>query len=532
MNRADTDRGTPTSARTRWLRILLPSIVIALWLVGAAVGGPTFGKISSVSTNDQASFLPASAESTKVSNAQEKFTDSDALPAIVLLESDTKIDKADLGKYSKLGTTFGDVKGVASEQDITGPIPSKDGKAIEFIVPVNDSDNLAGVVDDLRAAAAKHTPSSITSYVTGPAGLTADLTEAFGGIDGILLVVAVSAVFVILLLVYRSIVLPFLVLLTSVFALTVSILVVYWFARAGWVDLNGQSQGILSILVIGAATDYSLLLVARFRETLIREQSRWTAIRHAWRAAFPPIVASGSTVILALLCLLFSDLNSNKSLGPIAAIGIAFALLSALTVLPMFLAVFGRVAFWPFQPKFLPGGPHEARHVDEDVVAGLEGVRGLWRRISAGVAHRPRILWIAALVFLGICSAGITQLHAGGVPQTDVVLSASNAADGQKALSRHYPGGLGSPVVILADKSKADDVKRAVADEKGISSADFYTGSQQRPGAPSSKPVVKDGKVLIDAVLTASPDSDTATDVVRHLRRDLPQSTGMCWWAA
>lgn len=526
MRPAKSGADTRRPATTRWLRILLPSIVIALWLVGAAVGGPTFGKISSVSSNDQASFLPASAESTKVSDAQEQFTDSDALPAVVLLESDTRIGKADLAKYSALGTTLGKVKGVETKQHVTGPIPSKDGKAVEFIVPVNDSDSLATVVDDLRTTADHDTPASITTYVTGPAGLTADLTESFGGIDGILLVVAVSAVFVILLLVYRSIVLPILVLLTSVFALTVSILVVYWLAKAGWVDLNGQSQGILSILVIGAATDYSLLLVARFRETLAVEKSRWSAIWHAWRAALPPIAASGSTVILALLCLLFSDLNSNKSLGPIAAVGIAFALLAALTVLPMFLAVFGRVAFWPFAPKYRPGGVQKHKLAKAGAgLAGLEDVHGLWRRISAGVAHRPRVLWIAAVVFLGICSAGIVQLHASGVPQTDVVLTKSNAADGQKALSRHFPGGLGSPVVIVTDKSKSAATLKAVKAESGISSADLYTGSQQRPGSnggEAPQPVVKNGTMLIEAVLTASPDSDQATEVVQHLRRDLP----------
>ena len=226
-------------------------------------------------------------------------------------------------------------------------------------MPVEDTNGVKTVVADLRAVVDDNLPADAQGWVTGPAGLTADLVNAFGGIDGILLLVAVGAVFVILLLVYRSIVLPFLVLLTSIFALTAAILLVYAFASWGWITLSGQSQGILSILVIGAATDYALLLVARFREALGDVESRWAAIGRAWRASLEPIVASGATVIIALLCLLFSDLNSNRSLGPIAAIGIVFALLSALTLLPMLLVLFGRAAFWPFRPRFV-GEEHHA----------------------------------------------------------------------------------------------------------------------------------------------------------------------------
>src|SRR5699024_5819506 len=124
----------------------------------------------------------------------------------------------------------------------------------------------------------------------------------------------------------------------------------------GWITLTGMSQGILSILVIGAATDYSLLLVARYRESLQQVESKWAALGRAWRGAWAPIVASGATVMISLLCLLFSDLNSNKSLGPIAAIGIGFAMLAALSLLPMLLAAFGRIAFWPFRPEYRPDG--------------------------------------------------------------------------------------------------------------------------------------------------------------------------------
>jgi RND superfamily putative drug exporter len=258
------------SSRTplRWVRVALPAILLIVWFAAAAIGGPTFGKLSSVSSNDQASFLPATAESTAALDWQKKFTDSSSIPAVIVIESENTIDRSTLGDFVDLGAALGAVEGVEApdadqESVVIGPIPSEDGFAIEFIVPISETDDVKTVIADLRAVVADGVPEGMTGYVTGPAGLTANLINAFGGIDGILLLVAAGAVFLILLLVYRSVILPFLVLLTAVFALSASILLVYAFASWGWISLSGQSQGILSILVIGAATDYSLLLVAR-----------------------------------------------------------------------------------------------------------------------------------------------------------------------------------------------------------------------------------------------------------------------------
>jgi RND superfamily putative drug exporter len=510
----------------RWLRILLPTVLLLVWFAAASFGGPTFGKLSSVSSNDQAAFLPASAESTKVNELQQKFTASKAIPAIVLLVSDSTLSPSDLASAARLVDKLGAVKGVQAAEapattSVAGPIPSKDGKAVEYIVPISDSNNVKTVVADLRSAAADGAPASTKAYVTGPAGLTADLVNAFSGIDGILLLVAGGAVFLILLLVYRSVVLPFLVLLTSVFALTGAILVIYAFASWGWIKLSGQSQGILSILVIGAATDYSLLLVARFRESLRHVESKWAAIGRAWRAALEPIAASGATVIIALLCLLFSDLNSNKSLGPIAAIGIVFALLATLTLLPMFLVLFGRVAFWPFRPKLETEEAH-ANHKAEDHIRGLEGIQGLWRRVGRLIARRPRVTWVVSLLVLASCGLGLLQLQANGVPQTDVILSQSQAVDGQKVAAKHFPSGSGSPVVVVTEKAKANEMLDAVKGSAGISSASLYVGNV-RPGS-NAGPVVKNGKVIINAVLKSEADSTKAENVVKQLRTELPKT--------
>ncbi|MHA7279568.1 MMPL family transporter [Arthrobacter sp. MDT2-2] len=511
--------------RNSWLRVLLPVVVVLIWLVGAAVGGPTFGRLEEVSSNDSASFLPASAESTEAGELQQRFSDSDAIPAVIVAESDTAIEPRNLGLYEEVGVALGEVEGLeppaAGAPAVAGPIPSEDGMAVQYIAFVSSDAELAEVVGELRTVLADELPDGVTGYVTGPAGFTNDLVEAFGGIDGILLGVALGAVFVILLAVYRSVVLPFLVLLTSVFALATSILLVFGFAKLEVIQLTGQSQGILSILVIGAATDYALLLVARFREALAEHELKWDAMRVAYRTSVAPILASGATVILGLLCLLFSDLNSNRSLGPIAAIGIAFSLGAALTFLPALLLLFGRSAFWPLQPRYhsraaaAPRGRHAAAAGPD---TGLEQVRGLWRRVALLVARRPRTLWIVSLLLLIAGSLGLTQLQAGGVPQSALILAPSNAVDGQEALGRHFDAGSGSPVYVVAPETDADAALAVVSAQEGVSDAALTA-------EPGGAAVVEDGRVLISGTLEYQADSDRAEDVVRQLRTALDDAS-------
>lgn len=499
-----------------WLRWLLPVILVLTWLALAGVGGPTFGRLEEVSSNDQASFLPAGAEATEAQDWQAKFRDSDEVPGVIVIESSEAFTPAQLGEVAGLRAELEELQLGSA---VIGPIPSEDGKAVQFIAPIDSSAEVKEAVQELRDTVAGAAPEGMQTFVTGPAGLAADLTAAFAGIDGILLLVALAAVFVILLVVYRSLLLPVMVLLTSVFALCAAILLVFGMAKAGWIQLNGQSQGILSILVIGAATDYALLYVARFREALTHTTNRTAAVLTAWKASFEPILASGATVIIALLCLLFSDLNSNKALGPVAAAGILCSLFAALTLLPALMALLGRAAFWPFRPKLLPADQREP-----ELVTGLEGQKGLWRATGSLVSRRPRVVWIASVLLLLVASAGVLQLKANGVPQTDVILTASNAVDGQDALARHFDAGSGSPAVVVADQGKAKEVLDTVKAADGVGEAYLLargsvpiTGAPGAPGAPD----VRDGKVLINATLNSAADSLEAEEAVKALRADV-----------
>ena len=512
----------------RWLRILLPAIFIVVWLAGAAVGGPYFGRVNEVSTNDQTLYLPESADASVVQQKLGEFTDSDAIPAVVVFVGDEELSEQQLGAIAGQLDEVTDLE-VAAD-DISPPIPSEDGLAAQAFVPLDSTVDTGDAVAELSDTLTDGAPEGVSVYVTGPAGFTADLGAAFAGIDGLLLAVALIAVFIILIIVYRSLLLPVAVLATSMFALCVALLSVWWLAKAEIVLLSGQTQGILFILVIGAATDYSLLYVARYREELKHTENKWDATGKALRGSFEPILASGGTVIAGLLCLLLSDLKSNSTLGPIASIGILFAMASALTFLPSLLYALGRSAFWPRRPLY-----------DPEAGEGAAATTGPWAWVARHVARRPRAIWLTTTIVLIFGALGATQLQASGVPQSELVLGQSEARDGQEALGEHFPGGSGSPVYVLVDQQHASEAARTMWDNGEIGSVsataqDSPTGSAPVdeegdvqpafPGGPSAEPTTIDGQVLLQGTLAAAPDSAEAEQAVRDLRTELESVPG------
>lgn len=530
MDRSTRARRTPT----RWLRIGIPAVLVLVWLVGGSVGGPYFGKVDEVSSNDRSSFLPESADATQVNERLPDFLGDDSIPAVVVVTGDGDLTDDQLADVQTLADDIADVSGVL--EGVSPPIVSEDGEAAQLFVPIDASGEVAEIVDEIRSLVDEDLASPLEGWVTGPAGFTADLVAGFLGIDGLLLAVALIAVFVILVIVYRSPLLPVLVLLTSVFALCVALLTVWWLAYAGIFVLNGQVQGILFILVIGAATDYALLYVARFREAIADGEKRWDATIRAWRGSFEPILASGGTVIAGLLCLLLSDLATNRALGPIASIGIAFSVLSALTFLPALLALFGRTAFWPFIPK------QPVANIPDDLTVP---VRGLWPRQARFVARHARAVWIVCTVVLLVGAVGITQLKADGVPSSDLVLGQSEARDGQAVLAEHFPAGSGSPVYVIAPEDELASTVEVLDSSDGIESVavaseDSPTGQAAvevqdgepvftavgPPGAPAPEPTTSAGDVLVIGTLTDAADSVAAEDTVRELRVDLDEALG------
>lgn len=485
----------------RRARRLVPLLLLLAWLgIGGALG-PYAGRLGEVSTNDQAAFLPRSAESTEVAEAQRAFRQEETLPAILVW---TDRDGGPVTERRAEATRA--LVPLAAAPGVAGPatpvLPSRDGEALQSVVPLRPDlgDALPGTLERLRTAA-ERVPGT-TVRLAGPAATQGDLSDAFAGIDGLLLTVALVTVLAILLLVYRSVVLPFVIILGAVFSLGLACAVVYALADRDVVRVDGQVQGILSILVIGAATDYALLFSARFREELARHDDRYTAARAALRQSWGAIVASGATVILGLLALLLSDLTNNRALGPVGAIGIAAAVTGALTFLPAALALLGPVAHWPAHTR-----------------SGEDRARGsaLWHRVAALIDRSPRKVWAVSLAGLLACAAFAPSFSSQGVPLDETFVNDAPSVAAQRTLARHFPGGSGNPAVVVADVDRLDRVVRTARQTEGVASAAAVSAS----GRPGGAPLVVDGRVRVDVTLDSAADSDAAKDTVARLRTGL-----------
>ncbi|MEU7620571.1 MMPL family transporter [Micromonospora rifamycinica] len=490
--------------RGRGAATLIAVAVVLAWLVVGAVAGPYAGKLGDVATNDNASFLPADAEATRAQELAAGFVAEPTTPALVVYARSTGITPADTQRAVADSARFARVAGVVGP--LPPPIASQDGQALQVVVPIDDSEGerIGQVVDELRSIAGGDR-DGLTVDVAGPAGLLADLIEVFSAIDGPLLLVTLVVVLVILLIVYRSPVLWIFPLLAAGMSYALASVFVYHLAKADVIKLNGQAQGILTVLVFGAGTDYALLLIARYREELHRHRRPWDAMRAAWRGAAPAIAASGATVIVSLLCLLLSGLNSNRALGPVAAIGIAATLLVMLTFLPALLVLGGRRAFWPRTPRMDRADP-QAEH-------------GLWSRIARFVARRARVVWLTTAVVLALLVLGLTQLGATTLGQSELFTDRTDSVAGQEVIARHYPAGTGSPATIFTRQQTAAQVAQVAQGVAGVAAVRPVTRRDQTgPPDPNAPPLVVDGQVQVEATLTDPPDSDAAERTIRDLR--------------
>jgi putative drug exporter of the RND superfamily len=512
-----------------WLRILIPSVLIIVWFGVAGVGGPYFGRVQEVSDIDLAAFLPKSADATKVNNEVKAFRDSSVIPAILVYNAtDSGMSTEDIANINSLKDKIQSVKGV--EASVSPAVVSDDAKAAFVTVPIQSDSEIGEVLTAVKAVIADKKLDHMNYYASGPAGFSSDLNKAFAGIDGLLLLVALAVVLIILIIVYRSPLLPFIVLMTSMVALTAAIFIVWHLAKANVVQLNGQVQGILFILVIGAATDYSLLYVSRYREELYKHASKWQASINALRAAFEPIIASGGTVIVGLLCLLFSDLASNKALGPVGSIGIGMAILSALTFLPAVLALVGRVAFWPRTPH---------ASIKQRAIHATQLKKGVWHRLGIVVDTHPRRIWVITSVVLFVACLGVFQLRANGVSSSDLVLGYSEAREGQSLLSKHFPAGSGSPALVTAPANDIDKlVTRYDADRRvdAVSVVADNSDAGFKPLGKSQASIKNDIRIEIDKQLAAQNQKldeqeqalsyaygpETAQAIVGQIRSNIP----------
>ncbi len=476
--------GKLTGRRTKWA-------VLVFWIVVVAVAGPLAGKLTSVEDNETSSWLPASAESTKTLNLQENFQDTDVIPAVIVYERPGGVTAEDQQLAADNAEAIKDIEYVIDDQ-VQGPIESEDNEALQVIVPITIGeagwDALAEVIPDIRDVVGDG-DGDLSVYVTGPGGVNGDFAEAFAGIDGRLLVAAGIVVIVLLLITYRSPILWLFPLLSAGIALTAAQGIIYLLAKGDVITVNAQTTGILAVLVFGAGTDYALLLVARYREELRTHEDRHEAMALALHRAGPAIVASGTTVVIGMLCLALAELNSTAGMGPVLAIGIGVGMLAMLTLLPALLVIFGRFIFWPLTPHY----GSEDHTVD-----------GFWARLGQRISIRPRGVWVVTSVILAALTLGMTQLDAKGLTYEDSFVSKPESIVGQEVYAKHFDAGGAQPLVVISNADQASEVSDALGSVDDV--------------AQVSEPVEKDGLALIEGTLTVGADSEEAQDIVEQAR--------------
>jgi RND superfamily putative drug exporter len=471
-------------------------VVVVFWIAVLAFAAPLAAKLTDVQQNDAISWLPGEAESTRALQQQEQFQSSDTIPAVVVYERTDGLTEDDLAKAAADAQEFAAFDDLDGK--VQGPIPSSDNQALQTVVPLDLGsegwDRAPDFADDIRAIA--EADGDMTVHISGPLGMASDSAAAFGGIDTTLLAATLAVVIVLLLLTYRSPVLWIFPLFTAVVALFTSQAVIYFLARDAGLVVNGQSAGILTVLVVGAGTDYALLLVARYREELRRHHDKHEAMAVALHRAGPAIFASAGTVILGMLCLVFADMNSTQGLGPVAAIGVGVALLAMVTLLPALLVIFGRWIFWPKRPAEGSAEPTAS---------------GFWARIGNRISTRPRSVWAVTAVILGVACIGVVQLDANGLSNDEQYTTTVDSVVGEEVLVEHGLADAGSPLAIVTADSSAEQVAQVAGGTDGIEGAEVIASNG--------------GTTYIQAQLSDAPDSQAAFDTVERLRTALDAVT-------
>ncbi len=470
-------------------------ILAFVWVVLALAAASVSGRFQGAQKNDITSYLPAGAESVRALDAIDSLSGGNIVtPTTIVFYRAGGLASRDLGAIGADEAKL--VAGLPPGTPAMARVISRDGTAalLTFGLLLHGSTTVLEHDVKLMRAVVGHGPPGLVADVTGPGGVSYDAAQVFSTINGKLLIVTVALVFVLLILIYRSPIFWAIPLAAVGLAELTAEGLGYVLTQVG-VTVDSLSAGILTVLIFGTGTDYALLLVSRYREELRSHGDGHAAMRIALRRAGPVIFASASTVIAALLCLLAANVNSTRGLAPIAAIGVALAMLANLTLLPALLLIVGRRAFWPFVPQTGSVGSDETH--------------GPWRRIAERISRSHRVIAPAVVVVLGVLAIGLTDLRStlsGNAQFTGVVQSQL----GQTLVSEHFSPGASSPIeVVVPSVARVGAVRAAIARAHGVS---------RGPHALGQTFTGQGGISVFTAALSVNPTTNAAYDLIGGLR--------------
>ena len=470
-----------------------PWIVIAAWVLiaGALAAGPS---LQSVTSNDASKSLPASVESKRADALlQRSFPDAEGTPVIVVFSS-----SAPLASQDKAAIAAGRSWFASGAQPVNSAHVelSPDGRGALLFASLNGNPGEAPFRASVEAIRA-HFGDRIGAMqvrVTGPGGLITDVYEIFLNADIKLLVGTVVLVLILLLLIYRSPILPFVPLFAVGFGYFVAGGILALGAKAAGTTLSGQATSLMVILLFGAGTDYGLLLISRYREELRREADHRVALATALGETWEAIAASGMTVTLAVLTLLFATYGEYIAFAPVLGVGVFVTLIAGLTLMPALLALLGRRAFWPRVPRTGDATRHRT-----------------WQRVAETVAAGPKRAAAGVVLVLVVLALG-ALFYSPRFSFTEDFLKNMPSKQGYTLLEQHFPKGALAPTTVLMQFPQAPPpavagrIVGTLQKSPGVATA-FPTGAADR------------GKLLsFQAIYKGDPYSSTALEQVRRLR--------------
>jgi RND superfamily putative drug exporter len=426
--------------RTKWY-------VVGFWVLLFVVGTLP-GQLTDVTEDRISSFLPDDSAAIVADKViEERFPGGQTTSAVAVYHRDGGLTDADQQAIA------GEAEAMASVEHVLPPVVpfsadapeglvSEDGSTAFTVIPINATrqQDINTLIEDVREVA--NGGSGLTAQVTGPAALETDLRHAFESADVTLLLVTGLLVLGLLLLIYRSPLLALIPLVVVVIAYVIASGVIKVFADSG-LQVTSISTSLLLVLMFGAGTDYCLLLVSRYVEELHTHEDKHAAIRIAIPRAAPAIMASAGTVIAAMLVLIFAELASTRTVGPVNAIGIFIVMAASLTLLPAILAIAGRRGFWPssravFDPTFVP---------DEAPEQG----DSRWARLGRTVTRRPVFTIAAVVAAFAIGAIGLTQ-YEEQASVAGAFRNATEGTDGYDTLKASFPEGALGPATVVVDR--------------------------------------------------------------------------------
>lgn len=383
-----------------------------------------------------------------------------------------------------------DPKYVEHVQDLWGDrltaagVQSKDGKAV--YIQLNLAGNQGTTLGQQSIAAVRGivdrtpAPPGIKVYVTGPAALVSDMQHA--GDHSMIKMTAVGAVliFAVLLLVYRSIINVLGLLLTVGIEVLIARGVVAFLADHNVIGLSTFATSLLVALAMAAGTDYGIFFFGRYHETRQSGEEVETAFHSTFRSVAPVVLGSGLTIAGAMLCLSFTRIPIFQSMGVPSAVGMFVAVAVAVTLVPSFLAVGGRLGL--FDPK-----------------VKLRTRR--WRGIGTAVVRWPVPILIATIA---IALVGLLALPGYQTSYNDRLYIPQSLPSnvGNAAADRHFSQARMMPEILMIEsdhdmRNPADflilhKVAKAIFKVPGISKVQGITRPEGTPIEHTSIPFLID----------------------------------------